>query len=148
MQNTHEPLSRTQCLNFGWEGYAPLLHLIQSTSCAKIWVKYIPELFFFISSDAMWMLFCTLSWIRVDDSLGGLLVGSFIGLGKNYWQIITEVKNGSKNSALCHFLFLYALKFVRRSEWAVENPRFPSVGAEVNSTSAHRIEPFYRVIFL
>ena len=149
MQNTHEPLSRTQCLNFGWEGYAPLLHLIQSTSCAKIWVKYIPELFFFISSDAMWMLFCTLSWIRVDDSLGGLLVGSFIGLGKNYWQIITEVKNGSKNSALVyHFLLLYALIFVRRSEWAVENPRFPSVGAEVNSTSAHRIEPFYRVIFL
>ena len=98
---------------------------------------------------AMWMLFCTLSWIRVDDSLGDLLVGSFIGLGKNYWQIITEVKNGSKNSALVyHFLLIYALKFVRRSEWAVENPRFPSVGAEVNSTSAHRIEPFYRVIFL
>ena len=65
------------------------------------------------------------------------------------WVRITEVKNGSKNSALVyHFLLLYALKFVRRSEWAVENPRFPSVGAEVNSTSAHRIEPFYRVIFL
>ena len=149
MQNIHEPLSRTQCLNFGWEGYAPLLHLIQSTSCAKIWVKYMPELFFSISWNALRMLFCTLSWIRVDDSLGGLLVGSFIGLGKNYWQIITGVKNGSKNSALVyHFLLLYALKFVRRSEWAVENPRFPSVGAEVNSTSARRIEPFYREIFL
>ena len=47
-----------------------------------------------------------------------------------------------------HSLLLYELKFARRSEWAVENPRFPSVGAEVNSTSAHRIEPFYRVIFL
>ena len=38
-----------------------------------------------------------------------------------------------KNSALLyHSLLLYELKFVRRSEWAVENPRFPSVGAEVN----------------
>ena len=102
---------------------------------------------FSISWNAMWMLFCTLSWIRVDDSLGDLLVGSSIGLGENYWQIITDVKNGSKNSALVyHFLLLYELKFVRRSEWAVENPRFPRVGAEVNSTPAQWIEPFYFIV--
>ena len=33
------PLSRTQCLNFGWGGSALLLHLTPCTSCARIWVR-------------------------------------------------------------------------------------------------------------